>query len=473
MKKITLVNPYPTYAKGVNEATVYPPLGIASIAAVLEKEGYECTIIDANILQLPNEEVLKQIEAYDPDFVCISTNIATALAGNALSFEIKKRFNKKVIMGGVQASSVTERTLKNSLADVVVTGESEETVLELVRKECNPHGVVGLAYLEGEQVVYTGKRPLIEKLDDLPWPAYHLLPPLKLYKSRSRKSPVAPLFTTRGCPYQCIFCSSSSKKSIFGPQFRVRSPENVVGEIEYLAHTFGVKQVDILDDNFTLDMKRAERICDLLIAQNNKVLINLQGGVRADRLTRDLVFKLKKAGTYKAGIGIESGDQQILNRAKKALDLEQAKQAITWFREAGILIYGFFIFGLPGENEITMQKTIDFAKEANPHIANFNGCLPLPGTELYDIVEKEGRFIRPMIDGVETGYQGGVYSYEIGAVNQELINTYLKKSFREFYFRPSKMIELIRISLSSRGEFKWTLDATLSIVKNLFLKSVT
>ena len=469
--KVILINPFAHTAKGTNEATVYPPLGIAYIAALLEKNGHNCKIVDANILHIPPDDVFSLIKEEDPDMVCISINITTALVGTALAKRVKEELNKKVILGGVQASSVPERTLKKTKADAIIIGESEMTVLEFVQKDGDPKGVSGLAYLDKDnKVVFTKKRALIENLDDLPWPAYHLLPPLKIYKSRSRKSPVAPLFTTRGCPYQCIFCSSSSKKSVFGPRFRVRSPENVVGEIEHLAKEFGVKQIDILDDNFTLDIERAEKICDLLIAKKNKVLINLQGGVRADRLTRNLIFKLKKAGVYKAGIGVESGDQEILNKAKKSLDLNNVRNAIKWFREAGILVYGFFIFGLPGENAQTMQKTIDFAIEVNPHIANFNGCLPLPGTELYDIVKREGKFTKQVIDGIETGYQGGEYSYEIGEVNQELINTYLKKAFREFYFKPSKILEMTWISMQSLGEFKWTLEAIFPVIKNIFFR---
>ena len=469
ISKVTFINPYPHYAKGINEATIYPPLGIAYLASMLEKHGYKCRIIDANILQITNDEVLRILEEENPDIVCISINVSTAKAGNALAREVKERFKKKVIIGGVQASSVTERTLRQTLADAVVLGEAEATVLELVQKDCDPHGVMGIAYLENNDVIYTPKRPLIKNLDDLPYPAYHLLPPLKMYKSRSKKSPVAPIFTSRGCPYQCIFCSSSSKKSVFGPSFRVRSPENVVGEIEHLIKNFGVKQIDVLDDNFTLDMERTHKICNLIIKKGIKVLINLQNGVRADRLTRDLVFKLKKSGVYKAGIGIESGDTQIIKNIKKSLDLDQVKIAIQWFREAGIIIYGFFIFGHPGEDEEKMQRTIDFAIDANPHIANFVGAVPLPGTELYDIIEKEGRFTQSVIDGVEGGYQGGIYSFELGKVNQEMINKYLKKAFRQFYLRPRKIFEVVRISLSP-GEIKWTIHAAIPIFKNILMR---
>lgn len=469
IKKIFFINPYPHYAKGINEATIYPPLGLAYIAALLEKNNYQCKIIDANILQMPNNDVLKLIEEENPDVVCISINISTVKAGISLAKDVKTKFNKRVIMGGVQASSVPERTLRQSLCDAVVIGESEETVLDLVKNNCNPDGINGLAYLKDGTLVYTEKRELIKNLDDLPWPSYHLLPPLKMYKSRSRKSPVAPIFTSRGCPYQCIFCSSSSKKSIFGPTFRTRSPENVVAEIEYLSKELGVKQIDVLDDNFTLDMERTNKICDLLIEKNSRVLINLQNGVRADRLNRELVFKLKKAGVYKLGIGVESGDTQIIKNIKKSLDLNQVKKTIQWCREAGIIVYGFFMFGHPGEDEEKMQKTIDFAIEVNPHIANFGGALPLPGTELYDIISAEGKFTNPVIDGVEGGYQGGVYSFELGKVNQNLINKYLKKAFREFYFRPSKIFDVMRISLSP-GEFKWSVQAGFLIFKNILLR---
>lgn len=472
IKKVLFVNPYPYYAKGINEATIYPPLGLAYLAAMLEKHNYSCKIIDANVLQMPNDEVLKIIEQDSPDLVCISINISTAKAGIALSKEVKTKFNKKTILGGVQASTVPERVLQQSLAEAVIIGESEETFLELVNKDCNPEGMAGLAYLKDNKLVTTEKRPLIKNLDDLPWPAYHLLPNLKLYKSRSRGSPVAPVFTSRGCPYQCIFCSSSSKKSVFGAAFRTRSPENVVGEIEYLIKNFGVQQIDVLDDNFTLDMERTNKICDLLIEKKIKVFINLQNGVRADRLDRELVFKLKKAGVYKLGIGIESGHPEIVKNIKKSLDLEQVKRAIKWCREAGIVVYGFFMFGHPGEDETTMQRTIDFAIEANPHIANFGGTVPLPGTELYDIISEQGKFTSSVLDGVEGGYQGGMYSFELGKVNSDMINKYLKKAFKEFYFRPSKALEVLKISLSP-GEFKWTLQAGFLIFKNILMRKAS
>jgi radical SAM superfamily enzyme YgiQ (UPF0313 family) len=296
-----------------------------------------------------------------------------------------------------------------------------------------------------------------------------LLPKLKLYKTRYRKKPTASILTSRGCPYHCIFCGSGSKDSIFGSEFRARSPENVVGEIKHLAKDFGVKQIDIQDDNFTFDMDRAEKICDLLIEKKIKVILNCQNGVRADRLTRDLVFKLKKAGVFKLNIGIESGDKEVLKRAKKSLDLEQVKRAIKWSREAGIIVQGLLMIGLPGDNEHNMQKTINFAIEANPHIATFAGAIPFPKTEFYDIVEKEGKFTSSVMDGIKDGFLSGEYCFELGKVNQDLINKYLRKAYLQFYLRPSKILEVFMISLSP-GEIKWTLKASAPLIKNILLE---
>lgn len=466
--KITLINPYPEHKEGITKANIYPPLGIAYIAAVLEKNGYDCRIIDANVLQLENKEVIELVLKYNPDVVCISINISTATSGIFLSKELKK-LNKKVIMGGVHASTTVEKTLKDSGADAVIIGESEITALELINNNCNPKDILGVAYLENNKVIKTGKRPLIENLDTLPYPAYRLLP-LKEYKTRSRKSPAIPILTSRGCPYKCVFCCSSSKESVFENRFRARSPENVVDEIYYLVNGgLRVKQIDVMDDNFAFDMERAEKICDLIIERKIKVLINMQSGLRADRLTRKLVFKFKQAGVFKVGIGIESGNKEIIKNIKKALDLDKVKQSIRWFREAGIIVQGFFIFGLVGDNETTMQDTINFAIEANPHIATFTGVLPFPKTELYEVIENKGKFTSKIEDGIKGGYLSGIYPYELGEVNQELINKYIKKAFFQYYFRLPKIIEIMRISFSL-GEIKWTLKSGIALIKGIFMK---
>ncbi len=162
------------------------------------------------------------------------------------------------------------------------------------------------------------------------------MPPFSLYRGRARKKPVGVILTSRGCPYQCTYCNSS----VFGKKFRARSPENVLQELDLLVNDFGIRQLDVLDDNFSLDIPRAEAILDGIIARGYKLLINLQNGVRADGINERIVHKMKLAGVFKVGVGVESGDVRILAGIKKNLSLDKAKEAFRMFRKEGILTSG-------------------------------------------------------------------------------------------------------------------------------------
>ena len=469
-EKVVLVNPYPYYAVGINEATIYPPLGLAVIAALLEKNDFKVQIIDANILKMNNDGVFKKIKDFDADIVGIQLNVVTARAGIELSNMIKENMpDTKVVIGGPFTPENLERLLKETKADFFVQGEGEITFLEICQGK-NPEEIDGIVYINNDQLAFNKPRALIPNLDDLPFAAYHLLPDLGLYRSRSRRSPMAPVFTSRGCPYQCIFCSSSSKKSPFQNRFRFRSAENVVDEIEYLVKRFGVKQIDILDDNFTLYHDRADKILDLIIERKIKVAINLQNGVRADKLTFEMVKKMKKAGVYKLGIGIESGNTEILKKIKKALNLEDVKNAVKWCREVGIICIGFFMIGFPFDTEETIKETINFAVELNPSLANFMTAVPLPGTELYDIVEKNGMLTKPTDEyGTSSGFYAQDFHYEIPYLPKEKVLELQKEAYRRFYFRPLKVLEMMK-DIRSFNELKWTVSAAKPLIKNLLSK---
>lgn len=464
MKKIALVNPFPYYAKGINEATIYPPLGLAYIASFLETKGIECNIIDANVLQLTNDRVLKEIDKFDPDVVGITINIVTAKSGIELSREIKDTIEKKVILGGPHAVRLSRDGIIQSGADCIVNGEGELTVGELMDKDFNLSDIKGVSYVKSKEIVNNPSRELIKDIDELPFPAYHLLPNFRKYKSMSRKTPMAPLLTSRGCPYQCIYCD----KSIFGNTFRPRSPENVIEEILFLKSKYSVKQIDILDDNFTLDINRAEKILDMIIHENIDLAINLGIGVRADRLTKSIVHKMKLAGVYKTGIGIESGDDRILRIIKKSLDLEKVRTAIKLFRDEGIITFGFFIIGFPYETKESVEKTIKFAIEVNPTVANFSIMVPFPGTELYSMIKKEGMFINDVDKGIETGFLGNEFYFKLGELEKEDILEYHKKAYHDFYFRLPKIWELAS-TIKTFNEFKWTVMSTLTVMKNIIM----
>lgn len=469
ISKALFVNPFPYYAAGINEATVYPPLGLAYFASFLEKKGIDCRIIDANILEKTNDVVLKEIEEFDPELIGISTNIVTAKAGEELSVSIKEKHPEKIVVfGGPYATNVVEKLLSRSKADCIIRGEGEMTLLEFVEKGGNVQDIRGVSYLKGGKLFNNPDAGKIQNLDELPYPAYNLLPPLVKYHSRSRRSPMAPLMMTRGCPHGCIFCSSAhTATNIMGAVVRKRSPENIVGELKLLSEEFGVKQIDFLDDNFSQDMQYAEEVLDAIIAAKLDLVFNFQNGLRADRLNENLIVKMKKAGVIKVGIGIESGDQKIVDLAKKSLTLDRVRESIALLRKHGIIVIGFFMLGLPGETAATMEKTIRFAKETNPHMANFSVVLPLPGTELYRMVEQANAFVKTTDDGANTGFYSQMFYYQWGEITPELVFKYQKKAYDEFYFRPEKIVDLLT-TIRSWDELKWTLNSAKNIAGAIF-----
>lgn len=463
IKKIVLINPFAFYAHGTNEATIYPPLGLAYLASVLEKQNIDCQIIDAAVLKLDQKEVYQQVKKFKPDAIGITTNIVTAQAAIELGKYLWTKFPHTMILyGGPYATAMPEHILKQTHGDVVVRGEGELTMTDLVRHPQNLSEIKGICYRQGGEILHNPERELINDLDSIPFPAYHLLPNFHLYRSMSRKTPIGFLISSRGCPYGCIYCN----KNIFGQRFRMRSPANVLTEIELLVGRYGVKQIDVLDDNFTLYIPRAERVFDEIIKRKIKVLFNFQNGVRADRLTAKLVQKMKQAGTYKVGIGIESGDPEIQKIIKKSLSLALVGKAVKMLRKAGIVVVGFFMIGLPGDTDSSLQKTIDFAIKINPHLANFSVTVPLPQTELYQIIEREGKFLKPVNFGSNTGFYSNQLSFEIGEVNEKLIRKYVAKAYKEFYLRPSKIIDIIT-SIRSWEELRWITDTAKPIVRLL------
>jgi len=463
-ERIAFVCPFPYYAKGINEATLYPPIGLASIAAYLEKQGANCIIIDANVGEEKPAQIFEKLVNFQPDVIGIQLNVVTAQAGVELARLIRnnKSLQAKIVLGGPFATSKHEKLLEDSGAFAIVRGEGEQTFLDLCQGK-KVELIEGVSFKNKEgRLIITKDRELFPDINEFPHPAYHLLPDLKKYRARARKTPFVPIFTSRGCPFRCTFCNAN----IFGKTFRARSPENVINEIDILVNKYGVKEIDIIDDNFSEDMSRAEKILDLIIHRNYNLAINFQNGLRADRVTRDIVHKMKLAGAYKVGIGIESANTNIRNQIKKGLSIDKVESAIKWFREEGIITIGFFMIGFPDDTEETIQETIDFAIKANPSIANFSLVLPFPGTELYEQVKSEGLFTKSIDEGSQTGFYSDNFYYDTKYISREKVLEYHKKAYRMFNFRTSKIIETIK-DIKSYNELKWTVQAASPILRKI------
>lgn len=462
---VLLINPRPL-ATGINEATIEVPLGILYIASFLESKGFNCKVLDANAMSLGIEEIIKNVIELSPLLIGISINAFSYQAALTYARQIKKNLpDAIIILGGPQATSAPDLCLENHGIEAVVCSEGEfptYRIIDNLKKQNHPFkDVPGVVYKMGGQIIYNPPATRILDLDSLPFPAYHLLPNLRYYRAFVRKWPFMGIVTSRGCPYQCTFCS----KSVFGNRVAFRSPENVISEIEFLTRSMGIRQIDILDDNFTSDRGRCEKICDLLIKKSIKISINLQSGVRIDNIDRDLLLLLKKAGVFKIAFGVESGDEDILGAIRKNTDPERILMVGRWAREAGMVVIGFFMLGLPYENSKTLQKTIDFAKKMNPHFANFMITIPFYGTPLYSLVEEKGRFLIDTKKGVMVGFYGGNVFFEFGNLTKEIVEHYYNNAYRDFYFRIVKIYDVIA-SCRSYSEIRWLLMATKSVLTN-------
>jgi len=462
MTETILVAPSPG-GKGLNEATVEPPLGLAYMASMLETKGHRCRIIDANVLGLTPSEVLQDIPE-SASLVGISVNSFTFASASTLASAIKSRNPQtKVILGGPLPSAAPELVIDSIACDGIVRGEGEYAIVAIVENlrsdrdifDSNVPGAMWRDKATGELLSNPIGR--VTDLDALPFPALHLLPPLKKYKSRCRKTPVGAIITSRGCAHKCSFCS----KDIFQRKVTLRSPENVLAEIDFLVKTYRVGQIDILDDNFAFNSKRFDAILDGLISRNYGLAINCQSGLRSETLTRERLTKMKRAGIYKLAFGIESVDPAVLEMCDKKLDVTKLAQVIKDAKELGFVVYGFFIIGLPGETEKGFDKTLEFAQTLDLDVANFTMAVPFIGTELFRQVEKKGTFLVDTTKNIDSGFYGGDPFFLYGDTTAEQLRSRYKKAYSVFYSW-RKRLKII-LTIRSLSEFRWLVKAALSI----------
>lgn len=418
--RICLINPPRIHPKSWGMPQVYQPIEMAYVAAALETK-HKVHVIDAptegwrNIKQidssryrvgLDNKDIYLKIKSLSPDIVGITVPFSGWSKTAFETASIIKEVDKDIvtIMDGVHPSARPFECLKNPNIDFVVIGEAENTMYELanalergVNYE-NLKKVYGIGFKKNEEIIITKPRSPIEDLDSLPFPAWHLFK-MDLYFDAARcnplfgeiKKPWATMLTSRGCPYECIFCSVHIVR---GRKWRCRSPENVVSEIEHLIKNYGIKQILFNDDNLTLDKNRMNAICDLIVNRKLNIEWYTPNGVRADTLDESLLTKMKKSGCKRIYIAPESGAQHVVNKiARKHLNLKDVEKAVFLSHKVGIKVSCFFVLGLIGETKEDMISTIRFAyklKQLGADRFYFSYAMPLYGTELYEQAKKGG-----------------------------------------------------------------------------------
>jgi radical SAM superfamily enzyme YgiQ (UPF0313 family) len=414
---------------------ITPPLGIGYLSSYLKKNGYETKIIDGLNLSLSNDEIVEKVS--DCDIVGITVLTAYYLEAKDLTEKLKKA-GKIVVWGGAHASILPKNILAETSADFVVVGEGEKTFLELVGAIREKNATNNIAGVYSRETINFLPRPLISNLDELPFPDWEQMDP-RLYQKAPhgaliKNFPVAPITTTRGCPYECAFCASPK---IWQRIFRMRSPKNVLDEIEYLVKNFGVREIHFEDDNFTLVREHAEAVCKGIIERNLKISWATPNGIRADKVDKELLELMKKSGCYFVVFGIESGNQYILDNIKKSESLNSIENAIKIAHEVGLMTQGFFIFGLPGETKESIQNSINFAKKTKLDRAQFLLLDLIPGSELWDCHHNEIEY-----DYTKRSYQDTTWIPS--TISRSDLLEAQPMAFKKFFFRPQPIWSLIK-----------------------------
>ncbi len=362
-----------------------PPLGLGYITAVLKRNNVDVKIVDLNV---ENIDLTSYLGREKPEVVGISSIVTNAGRALEIAETSKKRLPQSfVVLGGPYPSMMGDRLLtRHKQVDATLVGEAEFTFPELIKRlqDGQPLDAVDGLILRKENQIMSNPPPKpISPLDQIPYPAREELK-MRLYDENA-----GTIFTSRGCPQQCTFCS----RPVFGRRWRGHSPEYVLKEIEQLMNEFGVSTLSVLDDNFTVDLDRAERILDGIIAKKWKLAIYFWNGMRADHMTKQLLTKLKKAGCTAINFGVESVDPDVMEGIKKGVSLEQIEQAIKLTRELGIRANAFLMLGNQGDTAKTADKIIEFVKKVHVDGVHLSMATPLLGTKFWDWVETNGRWL--------------------------------------------------------------------------------
>lgn len=443
-------------------ASDQPPMGLAYIAAVLRQRGCEVSVIDANVERLDADAVADIIAVQRPRIVCYTVTTPLFPEAVAIARRVKNLEETPIqIAGGPHATVLPEEFLKGGDFDYVVRGEGETTIAEVVdalQRGRDVASVAGVSWRDGDSVVHNPDRPLADNIDAFPYPEWSLFP-LRRYSSLARRNDFSlPIATSRGCPYGCVFCY----KGVYGRVLRLREPEHVVAEWEHLVRRHHAREIAVLDDAFTFDAARAERICRLLIERGlNKIPWATTNGIRVDTATPHLLALMREAGCYRVYFGIESGVQSVVDSLRKRITLQQVKDAVRAARDAGLEAGGYFMLGNVGETVGDMEATIRFARSLGLDYAQFSIATPYPGTEMYERVVREGRLLVRGWDDLAT-YGTGVFEH--GEVTPESVGRMFRRAIRSFYFRPRYMLRQAA-ELASLTGLRHRLIAAMLLVK--------
>ncbi|MGA3059313.1 MAG: radical SAM protein [Candidatus Bathyarchaeia archaeon] len=451
---ITLVNP--PYPVGSHQHPSFMPLGIGYMGAVLCKNHFDVNVIDCQAQKLTHKQFKEEIGKLHPDIVGVTCTTLTYKSALRILKICKDVWpNCITAIGGPHVTFWDDKALQEEPSlDIVVRGEGENTMLELAQRlekgQAFYYDLVGTTSRKGAEIVKNPDRPFLEDLDSLPFPALHLWQ--RTENLRKYGTIPYPVMTSRGCVYWCNFCTAVR---MFGRRYRMRSPKNVVDELEFLHRNYYATQFTFYDDAFTVDQDRTAQICEEIQRRGLKIKWDCE--TRVDMVTKELLVKMREAGCISVWFGVESGSRKVLNSMGKGFSLAQTRRAFRWAKEAGLMTVAGVILGFPGETRESAWETIRFVKELNPCDVGFYIATPYPGTPLYEEVKANGSL--RIIDFNK--YDTATPIFEIPNLSMQELLEIREQGFQSFFLSPAFLV-------SALGMFKqgkiWGLSATRLIL---------
>ena len=426
----------PAVTKG---GTLYYPFWLAAATGVLEKDGFDCLLLDAPARGFARGEVLSRAADFSPDIVVCDTSTPSIYNDAEVAESLKETLPRAfVVLTGTHPTALPEETLALApRVDAVALGEYDYTLRDLARRlkaGGDPAGVAGLCIRRGGICLRTAPRPLIEDLDELPFVSetYRKHLDIRDYYFAAADYPVVQIISARGCPQRCFFCVYP--QTFHGRRFRPRSPENVAAEFAFIAANLPeAREIGLEDDTFTVDRGRARRICELLVGQRNR--LKWYTNVRAD-LEYETLAAMKEAGCRLVTVGFESGSQELLNRMKKGLRLGQSRAFVKNARRAGILVHGCIMVGNPGETRETMAESLRFAKELACDSFQFYPLIVYPGTEAYAWAKAHGYLLTEDYSKWMSPSLSHASPLSLPGISMEEMERFCERAYRSYHFNP-------------------------------------
>ena len=434
------------------------PLSLPSCAAVAREAGHEVSVLDAVAESLDAAETVCSAQATDPDLIVLAVTTPTFDGDADVARLLRASTSAHVSAIGMHVSALPDASLADGAFDSVVRREPEYTVRALADalQEGQPlSGVEGLSFRNGDAIAHCPDRPFISDLDALPFPARDLL---------NNERYVAPLSSTtqtlvapaRGCPWRCSYCTSAC---YYGNRIRRRSAANVVDEMQECVERFGIGEILMWADTFLADRSFVSEICSEILRRELQVRWICNS--RVDTVDPAILREIREAGCWAVSYGVETGSQEILDRAGKGTTLLQARQAITWTRDAGLASMAHVVMGLPGETSSTVEETIAFLKEVDPDYIQVYCAVPFPGSELYDAALAN----EWIVDERWAAFEQNHANMRTDALSTEAIASARRRVFRGFYLRPGYAMRRLS-DVRSLGDFRRLLTGAVDFTRS-------